>query len=216
MLLDRLKGPLELSYYNPLRARVGAAVTIDLLPWRDLPFTLVAIHEYRRGIEGQQFPFADYVVQARPLGGDPVVLRLRLNPVDDPEQSAGVTHHVLLLKRTEDMPYNEELHRVVQDGTRKLQILQDGQVQAEYRRINDVATPFRAEVTILKDKDQDHRVQSDEVETQRLLYWDYWREAPDEAGQPQGEFLFVEMNEDNGWMQMWQGNAIDPQRVLVL
>jgi hypothetical protein len=216
MLLDRLKGPVELSYYNPLHARVGAGVTIDLLPWRDLPFRLVAIHEYRRVIGGQQFPFVDYVLQARPLGKDPVVVRLRLNPVDDPEAAAGLTHHVLLLQQTEDMPYNEELHRVVQDSTRTLQIRQDDQVQAEYTRINDVTTPYQAEVTILTDKNQDQRVQSDEIETQRLVYWDYWREVADEAGQPQREFLFVEMNEDNGWMQMWQGSAIDPQRVMVI
>src|SRR5690349_12732606 len=125
MLLDKLQRPAEFRYYNPLHARVGTAVTLDEVEWRDLNFFVVSIHEYKRTIGGQQFLFVDYVLVARPLGRDKVLVRLRLLPVDDPDQAAGLTHHVLLLQLDDDLPYDEGLHKVVNDGTKKFQVLQD-------------------------------------------------------------------------------------------
>jgi hypothetical protein len=215
MLLDRLN-PVEFAYYNPLHARVGSAVTIDTVEWRDLNFFVLSLHEYLRTIGGQQFRFIDYALLARPLGGDKVLVRLRLNPVDDPEEAAVLSHHVLLLRLEEDMAYNEDLHNVLKDTTKKFQILQDGQVQAEYRRLNDLDTPYQAVVTTMRDINLDKRVTRDEVERRRVEYWDYAREVKDEAGQPHPEYLFVEMDADNGWFQIWKGGEIDPKKVMVL
>ena len=58
MLLDRLS-PVEFAYYNPLRARVGSAVTIDTVEWRDLNFFVLSLHEYRRRIGGYSYRAAD-------------------------------------------------------------------------------------------------------------------------------------------------------------
>lgn len=215
MLLDKLKGPVEFQYYNPLKARIGSAATLDEMEWRDLNFFVLSIHEYKRKIGGQEFRFVDYALMARPLGGEKIIVRLRLMPVDDPDQTAGVAHHVLLLRLDDDLPYDEGLHKVVTDGTRKFQVLEDDQVQAEYVRINDVDAPYRAEVTIVRDANLDKHVTRDEIENRRLEYWDYWREVKDEAGQPRREFLFVEMDGENGWFQIWKGSEIDPKRVLM-
>jgi hypothetical protein len=215
MLLDRLKGPVEFEYYNPLRARVGSAATIDLVEWRELNFFVESIHEYKRTIGGRQFLFADYALRARPLAGEPVLVRLRLHPVDDPDRAAGLTHHVLLLRLEDEAPYSEELHKVVNDPSGTFQVREDDQVQAEYRRVNDVATPYTAEVTVVRDANLDKRVDRDEVEKRRVEYWDYWREVKDEAGQPRREFLFVEMDAENGWFQVWAGGEIDPRKVMV-
>lgn len=215
MLLDKLKGPVEFQYYNPLRARIGSAVTLDEVEWRDLNFFVLSIHEYKRTIGGQEFRFVDYALMARPLGGEKVLVRLRLMPVDDPDQAAGVTHHVLLLQLDDDLPYDAGLHKVVNDGTKKFQVREDGKVQAEYGRINDVTTPYQAAVTIVRDVNLDKHVTRDEIEKRRLEYWDYWREVKDEAGQSRREFLFVEMDGENGWFQIWKGSEIDPKQVVV-
>ncbi|MGH7173260.1 MAG: hypothetical protein ACRELG_23510 [Gemmataceae bacterium] len=215
MLLDKLKGPVEFQYYNPLRARIGSAVTLDEVEWRDLNFFVLSIHEYKRTIGGQEFRFVDYALVARPLRGDKVLVRLRLMPVDDPDQAAGVTHHVLLLQLDDDLPYDEALHKIVSDGTKKFQVLKDDKVDAEYGRINDTCTPYEAEVTIVRDVNLDKHVTRDEIEKRRVEYWDYWREVKDEAGQPRREFLFVEMDGDNGWFQIWNGREIDPKRVVM-
>jgi hypothetical protein len=214
MLLDKLQGPAEFRYYNPLHARIGSAVTLDELEWRDLNFFVLSIHEYRRTIGGQEFRFVDYALVARPLGRDKVLVRLRLVPTDDPDE-AGIAHHVLLLQLDDDRPYDRDLHKVVNDGTRRFQVLEDDAVQAEYERINDVSTPYRAEVTVARDVNLDKRVTRDEIEKRRVEYWDYWREVPDEAGQPRREFLFVEMDGDNGWFQIWKGREFDPKKVVV-
>jgi hypothetical protein len=215
MLLDKLRGPVEFSYYNPLRARIGSALTIDEIEWRDFNFFLLSIHEYRRTIGGREFRFVDYGLLARPLGGEKVLVRLRVNPVDDPGEVAGPTYHVLLLRLDDDLPYDEGLHKTVNDTTKKFQVLEDGKVQAEYTRINDLTTSYQAEVSVIKDVNLDKRVDRDEVEHRRVEFWDYWREVKDEAGQPRREFLFVEMDGENGWFQIWKGNEIDPRRVVV-
>ena len=216
MLLEKVQGPLELKYYNPLRARIGSAVTIDTLELRDQDFFLREIREYKRTIGSKEFRFVDYALRARPLGGSDVWVRLRLNPVEDPTKVAGLTHDVLLLRLDDEMSYNEELHRLVGDDTHKFQVLQDGKVVEEYWRINDVGSPYQANVSVVKDSNANNKAEKDEIENLRLDYWDYWREVKDEAGQAHTEFLFVEMNAADGWFQIWKGGAIDPQQVVVM
>jgi hypothetical protein len=216
MLVEKLsRPPLEFQVYNPLQARVGSSVMIDDVEWRDLNFFLREIREYKRRISGKEFVFVDYVLRARPLRGNEVCIRLRLNPVDDPDRHGGLTHHVLLLQLDDDLPYSADLHRVVNDTTGKFQILQDGQVREEFERIGGVSSPYKAQVAVLRDVNRDEKVSQDEVERLRLEYWDYSREVKDAAGQAQQQFLFVEMNTQNGWFQIWRGQEIDPQRVMV-
>ncbi len=214
MLLEWLAGPQEFKYYNPLRARVGSPVTLDTVELRDLNFFLREVRAYRRQIEGREFPFADYVLVARQLDGDEVVCRVRLVPAAG-GAGRGEDHDVLLLRLYDDRSYDEGLHNVVRDTTGKFEVLEDGHVTEEYWRVNDVLEPYKAEVAVLRDVNEDKTVQADEVERLRLEYWDYWRETPDEAGTPSVQYLFVEMDADNGWFQLWRGQAIDPRRVTV-
>ena len=76
--------------------------------------------------------------------------------------------------------------------------------------------PYRAYVAVLADLDQDGKLEMAEVKRQEIEYWDYWREVPDAAGQPTTQYLFVEMDKQNGWFQLWKGEDMDPQRVLVI
>jgi hypothetical protein len=216
MLKAKLQGPVESQHYNPLRARIGGSVSINELDLRDLNFFIKEIREYRRRIEGREFVFTDYVLLARPLQGDDVWLRLRLNPVAEPDRGSGLTHDVLALQLDDEMGYSEEFHNVVNDTTKKFEVRQDGNLVAEYWRINDVASAYHATVAVIKDTNNDGRVDEDEVATVKVDYWDYWRETPDEAGQKFTEFLFVEMDKDSGWFQIWKGHAIDPQQVTLI
>jgi hypothetical protein len=216
MLTERFHSPVELQYYNPLKARIGNAVVINEVEWRDYNFFLREIREYKRTLGSKQFLFADYTLLARPLGGDDVSLRLRLNPVDNPDRAGGLTHHVLMLRLYDEMTYNEDFHKVVTDTTKRFQVMDNGQVVEEYWRINDVSDSYKARITIIKDVNSDGKVEKDEVETMELEYWDYWRDTTDEFGQPLRQFLFVEMDRDNGWFQIWRGQEMDPQRILVM
>jgi hypothetical protein len=216
MLKAKVSGPVEKQVYNPSGAKIGSAVTIDALDLADANFFIKEIRQYRRLIEGREFLFVDYVLLARSLKGDDNWVRLRLNPVDDPDRAAGVTHNALVLRLYDEMAYNEDLHKVVTDDTKKFQVLENGQVTEEFFRINDVAGSYKTQVTVVQDLNHDKQADKDEVAREEIEYWDYWREIKDEAGQPFNEFLFVEMNTANGWFQMWRGREIDMQKVMVL
>ncbi|MCC6418364.1 MAG: hypothetical protein IT429_08995 [Gemmataceae bacterium] len=209
-------GPVEFKFYNPLKARVGNAVMIDTIDLRDFNFFIQEIRASRRRLRGKDFLSVDYVLLARPLGGEDVSLRLRLNPVDDPTRVSGLTHDALLLKLYDEMGYDQGLHDVVRDDTGLFQVRQDDVVQEEYRRIHDVRGSYRAEVAVLRDANKDGKVQTGEVQRVGIEYWDYWREIKDEAGQPVQQFLFVEMDTESGWFQLWRGAPIDPHKVLLM
>jgi hypothetical protein len=216
MLVDRFSRPREYKVYNPLRARVGFGVTIDEIEWRELEFSLREIHEYKRRFGRRVFVFSDYVLTAKPLNQEEVTIRLRLSPTDDPSEHGGVTHHVLLLQLLESLGFDKGLHKAVTDNTGKFQILEDGVVQEEYFRLNDLRTPYRAHVKSLVDIDRNRRITYDEVKEHDIDYWDYSRELKDAAGQPETEYLFVEMDVKDGWFELWKGEEIDPKRVIVM
>ncbi len=183
MLMTKLHGPVESHYYNPLKAKIGSSIMINEIDLRDDNFFIKEIRQYKRTIDGKEFLFVDYVLLARPLHGEEIWLRLRLNPVDDPDAAAGLTHTALLLRLYDEMAYDEGLHKVVTDTTKKFEVLENGQVTEEYWRINDVATSYKAMVCVMKDENKDGQVDEGEVEKGELEYWDYWRDTKDEVDQ---------------------------------
>ncbi|MFL5341857.1 MAG: hypothetical protein ACJ8F7_17055 [Gemmataceae bacterium] len=199
--------PAEPGFFNPLRAKPGAGFTIDNVEWRDHNFRLDEIRDYRRHIRGQEFSFADYVLVDRPLHADEVRVRLRVNPVADPAV-AGVSQHALLLHLEDDLAYSKELHDAVKSDTKSFQIHHDGGETEDFYRLNDVADSYKADEAVIRD--------GKEVQKLRLEYWDYSRDVPDAAGQPTTEYLFVEMDSDSGWFQLWRGVEVDPHKVVVM
>jgi hypothetical protein len=215
MFVDWAKGPRELRQFNPLRAKIGNALVIDNIEWRDRNFLVREIRIYSRRIEGQEFLFADYAATERTTKGEETSIRARLNPAADAHFSE-IPHHALLLALEDDLAYDQGLHDVVRDTTKKFQILQDGKITAEFMRLHDLSEPYHAEVTVLVDEDQNKRIDRDEVKTIKVDYWDYARDVPDAAGQPEKEYLFVEMDKDTGWFQIWRGKEIDPRKVSIM
>jgi hypothetical protein len=94
-------------------------------------------------------------------------------------------------------------------------VLEDGVVKEEYERCNNLTTPYRAHVKSLVDIDRDRRITYDEVKEHDVDYWDYQRELKDEAGQPVIQYFFVEMDTTDGWFELWQGEQLDPKKVVV-
>jgi hypothetical protein len=71
------------------------------------------------------------------------------------------------------MTYNEDLHAVVTDKTKKFEIIENDKVVAEYWRINDVVKPYKAKIAVIKDVDKDGHVVIKEVERRGVEYWDF-------------------------------------------
>jgi hypothetical protein len=216
ILLDKFSGPSELRYYNPLKARIGVSVTIDTVELRELNFFLQEIREYQRRIGPQQFTFVDYSLLARPLRGDDVSLRLRLNPIADPQRAAGLEYNVLMLRLDDEMEYSTEFQALLNDKSGLFQIREDGVVKEEFQRLYGLKTPYQATVSYLRDLNQNHHIERDEIDTLELKYWDFSREIKDEAGQTLDEYLFVEIDGETGWIQIWRGSELDPRKVIVI
>ena len=216
MLTAYFANPVEMQVDNPLRAKIGSGVMINDLDWQEYNFFLREIREYKRSVGPKEFVFADYVLAAKPLNQPEVTVRLRINPrAKKAPRETDLPHTVLLLTHADDLAYSEELHNVVKDTTKKFQVIENDQVTEEYHRIHDVLGSYTARVAVIRDTDADGEAELNEVERLRIEYWDYWREARDIAGQPFTQYLFVEMNQADGWFQLWRGREIDPQQVFV-
>lgn len=212
MLTTKAKPPVELQIANPLKLKIGSCVRVNDIDLKELSFYTKRILEYNRLINGTEHIFTDYELMARPLGGDDVKIRLRLNPMESPDEVAGLTHNVVLLTLYTEQGYDEGLHKVVTDTTKLFEVLENGVCTERYYRINDVQDSYKPSVTVVKEGDKDF----ENLESLHLEYWDYWRTIKDEAGQEFNQFLFVEMDTDNGWFQMWRGEEIDALQVSVL
>lgn len=206
----------ETKVYNPINgARVGGSVTIDRMDCRGLNFFVKEIKEYNVHLNGKKF--TDYVLLARPLGLPDMWVRLRLVP--DESGLNKMTHTVLLLSQYDSLAYNEGLHGVVQDKSKKF-VVDDtknddnpaNDTHDEYFRVGDVGSSYTATVKTLKDENSDGKVEESEVKHSQLEFWDYHRMAKID-GVDEEQFLFVEMNKDDGWFTLWQGVEISPERV---
>lgn len=215
MLVDWVRGPIELRYLNPLRARIGSAATINDIDLAEHNFFIKEIREYQRDVGGGSFAFTDYHLLAKPLDKPEVWVKLRLNPRDVPSAIAGMTHDILLLQLDDEFEYDKGFHDVLCDDTKKFEVREDDVLIAEYWRINETNEPYVADVSIVQDTDQDGRVERDEVQVVKMEFWDYWRETNDEAGQPYNEYLFAEMDQSNGYFQIWKGKSIGAESVTI-
>lgn len=215
MFTDWLAGSQELKHFNPLKARIGHAVTIDDIDWRDRNFKLRELRITKRTIRGKKFVFADYVVGERTLKGEETELRIRYNPTADADRG-GDEFHALLLSLEDEFEYSDDFHEVVSDPSGIFRIENEGKVEAEFRRLHGLTEPYKAVVTVLADEDQNKKVTSDEVNYQRIEYWDFERDITDFAGQPTKEYLFVELDTVDGWFQLWRGSPLDTRKVMVM
>ena len=194
------KPPGESAVYNPLSIQCGSFVAVDAIDFRGKNFRVVEIQEYDHAVGGKQFKLVNYVLRF-----DEEVVRLRAVPSEDRAK-------VMLLTRYDDLAYNEGLHNVVRDTTRKF-VVDDpaAGLHEEYWRVEDVQESYKASVTILREGGGDA---PPEVSHAQLEYWDYWRDT-ELDGVKATQYLYVEMNTESGWFQIWRGMETDPERILV-
>jgi hypothetical protein len=215
MFTDWLAGPQEANFFNPLKAQLGRSVTFDDIEWRDRDFKLRKILQYKRVIEGREFQFVDYVLTERTVQGVETDMRLRINPTGEGAKG-GEELYALMLFLEDEMKYDEGFHDVLRDPSGLFRIEHEGKVEAEFTRLHGLREPYKAAVTILADENADGKVAKDEIDVKRIEYWDFERDAADAAGQPEKEYLFVELDSNDGWFQIWRGKSYDPRKITVI
>lgn len=194
--------------YNPLNARLEnkSSLTVDIMDLRKYTFVVDKIVEFKLSYKDQSFVFTDYYCRSVLNEGEPVNIKLRVYPHDDP----GRELQVLVLKQWDELDYDEDFKTLLDDDQFNTAV--DDELEAEFWRINGVKTPYQATVHELSTKSKKDR----EVEERsgEVWYWDYWRETKDEGGTEYKEFLFVEFDKgDTGRFTIWRGEEVSQSRI---
>ena len=210
MLLQRVHGGgngAGIAFANPLDLRVGSAVAVAYSngpEFADYNFAAQEIREYTRRIEGQEFRFTDYVLRGvnakSPDADDTLAVRLRVVP-----NQAGA-HDSLLLRLYDEFEFAEDFLGVVKDTTGLFKMTDDKSGTEEtFSRINDLRESYQAAVLVVSETTPDGKAATGKAAPLKVEYWDYWRDADIGGGKSAKEFVFVEMNSDTGWFQIWRG-----------
>jgi hypothetical protein len=196
-----------LAFGNPLDLRIGSAVPMAFANGPDLTgynFSVREIREYTRHIGGREFAFTDYVlngVDTRTFDADRAMLaRLRVVP-----NNAGA-HDSLLLRLSDEFAFAEDFLAVLKDSTGIFEVKDDQTGATEtFTRVNDLRESYEAALLVVTETTAEGKAPPAKVSTVKLEYWDYWRDAEIGDGKTAKEFLFVEMNSETGWFQIWRG-----------
>lgn len=193
---ERISNPLDVKSF----VRVSSKVHIDTLDLKDDFFSVKEIRESFVDI-GDGHKFVDYVLESQIK--DDFSLRLRVVPGQEPI--------VLVLNLYEEMGYSQDFHNIVTDESNEL-VFDDE--NAKYFRCVDNINPTDSTVTTMTDADGNGRVEPSEVKTEKILFWDYYRQAVIE-GVEKEEFVIVEMHGENGWFQIWRGTKVNVEKVTI-
>jgi hypothetical protein len=210
MLTERLHGSgngAGIAFANPLDLRVGSPLAVAYAngpEFADYSFTVQEIREYTRRIQGQEFRFTDYVLRGvntkSPDADNVMMTRVRVVP-----NQAGA-NDALLLRIYDEFEFAEDFLAVVKDTTGLFKVTDDKSgAEATFSRINDVRESYQAAVLVVAETTPDGKGAPGKVSPAKVEYWDYWRDADIGAGKTAKEFVFVEMNSDTGWFQIWRG-----------
>jgi hypothetical protein len=206
MLMERVRGGgngAGVAFENPLELRIGSRVNVPFSngpEFENYDFTVKEIREFTRRIGAQDFRFTDYVlagVNKSSFDADQA-LTVKLRTV--PNKAGGKDS--LLLRLYDEFGFAEDFLAVVKDDTGVFEMTDDHPAaSATFNRINDLRTSYEAAVLAVSETTPDGKAAQGKTEALKVEYWDYCREL--EAGGK--EFVFVEMNSDSGWIQIWRG-----------
>ena len=196
-----------LAFANPLDFRVGSPVRMAFAngpEYADYDFTVQEIREYNRNIGEKIFTFTDYIlrgVNRKTFDADQAMTaRIRAVP-----NSAGA-HDALLLRLSDEFAFAEDFLGVVKDSTGTFEVKDDDSGATDtFKRINDLRESYEAAVLVIAETTAEGKAPPGKTSSVKLEYWDYWRDIDIGGGKTAKEFLFVEMNSDTGWFQIWRG-----------
>ena len=196
-----------IAFSNPLDLRIGSPVPMAFSNgplFADYDFTVREIREYTRRLEGQLFTFSDYVlrgVNRKTFDADQAMTaRLRVVP-----NQAGA-HDSLLLRLTDEFAFAEDFLAVLKDTTGMFEVADDpAGAKDTFVRLNNLRDSYEAAVLVVAGTTNEGAAPPSHTSTVKLEYWDYSRDMATGEGHTAKEFLFVEMNSDTGWFQIWRG-----------
>ena len=209
MFTERIRGGngAGIPFYNPLDLRIRSGVNVPFSNGPELSeydFEVQEIREINRRIGGQDYRFTDYVLRGVNKksfdANDVIVARLRTVP-----NNAGA-YDSLFLRLYDEFAFAEDFLSVVKDTTGVFETNDEKSGTTDtFSRINEVKDSYEAAALVVAETTPDGKAAPGKTAAAKLEYWDYWREAEIGSGNRAKEFVFVEMNSDTGWFQIWRG-----------
>lgn len=152
-------------------------------------------------------PLVDFVLVKNP----PETTPMRLRILSSQGANGLVTHRHLFLALYDSFSFDEGLLTVVQDKTKRL-VIGDGSnpkkfTHDEFWRIGDRDGSQICQVVVCS--------QTEEPKEATIEFWDFSR-LIDFEGIETEEFVFVELNKDSGWFEIWRGIEVAPGKIAVL
>ncbi len=191
------------DYPNPLDWFPGVPAPLSAIHGPEFADSLTVVETVRhvvRQLGGQKFDFIDYYLRINPRQGDVSYARVRCLPRSAASNSEW--DH-LLLRRHDEFAYDESFVSLLEDPTGIFNIEDDPSgVPAQFVRLHQLQTAWSAAAC------EHHQVpaqgESAAEPFKDFRYWDYSRSA---AGGE--EFLFIEIDGQSGWTQLWRGTAFE-------
>jgi hypothetical protein len=223
--------PLELQYHNPLEAKVSCCVTLEDEPeLKDIRFFIEKIAVYRTQIGSDKHFHTDYCLKGTSLSMDkPVRLRLRL--VKDEDSTNRIGHKFQLLHLYDDFGYNEDFFNcIIENGscdpdwdaenefTFKVNYDDENkelEIPRRYWRVDNAIEPYIARQTTLVDDDGNGKIDDDELEHRETSYWDFSRMTEGDGEGEVEEYLWIEMDNDDRYFNLFRGSEILASQVRV-
>ena len=167
-------------------------------------FSVQEIRECTRRIQNKEFRFTDYVLRGTntraPDAADVLTVRVRAVPNEAGGQDT------LLLRVYDEFEFAEDFLAVLNDATGVFEVTDDKTgAKATFTRINDLRDSYHTAVLVVSATLPDGKGAPGKVSGAKIEYWDYWRDQAIGGGKTAKEFVFVEMNADTGWFQIWRG-----------
>lgn len=182
--------PPELKEFNPLKVKVGSSVRLDVLDYRENIYFCDKIVLHQISINDQTFDMVDYFLKCQNLRSKKDKLPfIRVSP----------DNVAILLFLDDEFGYSQDFYELV--NSENSFVVTDEDVKFEYFRLNEVEIAYKSRYKTFKD---DYgKVVANESENSKVTFWDFSRDAANTK-----EYLFVQMEENSGWFQIFKGSEI--------
>ena len=219
-LWDRLTGANvfianEDKYHNPFKARIGNSIHLDTLDYRGVFYTLkkIGIMDRHTGV-----PMTDYLLEAavatagKPIPDNKKTLMLRTVPRDGTSGPSKIDFRIVALTSFFDCTWDDESRPGIMEGVNDPAgefVINAGTAdEKKYWRLQGLKSAENVSVKIIQDADSDVVVKDIEM-------WGFSRTTQDEVKQEVNEYLYVQKDAENGWLEIFVGKEIPPERINV-
>lgn len=217
-LWDRLTGANvfianEDKYHNPFKARIGNTIHIDTLDFRGPMYTVKRLDVLDRstGVNMADYHLTAGVSMAgKAVPDDKKNLLLRTVPRDGSTGKSKIDFRIVAMSLYYECAWDDEnrpgLMEGVTDPAGEFVIDAGTPTERKYWRLQGLKQAENVTITSVKDADGD-------TETQSLEMWGFSRTTEDEAKQEINEYLYVQKDTGSGWLQVFIGQEVPPERI---